>query len=66
MVEHGLLCLNENTDTLKIYNLGAMTTGNTYSFTVRLVATLTSGSPIAPTVTIRTYYNIAVDYSAIS
>ena len=43
-----------------------MTTGSTYTFIVRLVATLTSGSPITPTVTIRTYYNVAIDYSAIS
>lgn len=66
VAEHGLLCVNENSNTvLKIYNIGALVAGTRYTFTVRLRSDTTSAATIRPTVTIRTYYNIAVDYSVI-
>lgn len=64
--EHGLLCVNENSNTvLKIYNINGLSAGSRYTFMVRLKSDLTSGGSITPTVTIRTYYSINVDYSVI-
>lgn len=66
VAEHGLQCVNEASNTiLKIYNLGALSAGSRYTFTVRLKSDLTTGSTIRPTVTIRTYYSYNVDYSVI-
>lgn len=61
--EHGLICAKDSPQTLKIMNLGPLTAGTRYTFTVRLNVPLTSTSPIAPTVSIRTYYNMEVDTS---
>jgi hypothetical protein len=64
--EHGLLCVNENSNTvLKIYNINGLNAGTRYTFMVRLKSDLTTGGTIRPTVTIRTYYSINVDYSVV-
>ncbi len=50
---------------MKIYNIAALSAGTSYSFMVRLQTGLATGSTVAPTVTIRTYYSINIDYSII-
>ena len=63
--EHGLLCINESPSTLKIYNIQGLVAGTRYTFMFRLKSDITSGSTISPTVTIKTYYSLGVDYSVI-
>lgn len=50
---------------MKIYNIQGLNAGSRYTFTVRLKSDLTTGASITPTVTIRTYYSLNVDYSVI-
>ena len=50
---------------MKIYNIDGLVAGTRYTFMVRIKSDITTGSTISPTVTIKTYYSINVDYSVI-